>query len=63
MTEEQRTVSAYIVEMAENSRTRAHEEILKCLEHYGITGTRELTVQQAKEWCERYQKNRGGSGK
>lgn len=48
------TVDDYVCRMAAASQTPEHEVIPECLEAFGLTGTRELTVEQAAEWWERY---------
>ncbi|MDD3253094.1 MAG: hypothetical protein PHV18_11090 [Lachnospiraceae bacterium] len=46
------TVSDYLRRLAERSRTPQHELVLECLEHFGLCGTQELTLEQAAEWWE-----------
>ena len=46
------TVDDYIRRLADHSQHRDHELVLACLEHFGIRGTSELTLEQAAEWWE-----------
>ena len=49
------TVSEYIDLLARRSNSGQHELIVDCLEFHGITGTKELTLEQIAEY---YQKLR-----
>ena len=44
------TVDDYIRGLADKSQHRDHELILACLEHFGVLGTAELTLEQAAEF-------------
>lgn len=46
------TVDDYIRRLADQSQRRDHELVLACLEHFGVMGTSELTLEQAAEYWE-----------
>lgn len=46
------TVWDYVCQFAARSVTPQHELVEECLEHFGIFGTKELTLEQTAEWME-----------
>ena len=53
MTAEQRaeeTVSDIIKQLSHKSRTPGHELVEECLDYYGLYGTIELSLEQAREF-------------
>lgn len=46
------TVSEYINVLASKSKTSEHELIPECLEYFGLSGTKELTLEQAAKFYE-----------
>ena len=42
----------YIRALAQNSRNKDHELLYECLNLFGVNGTRDLTFEQIKSFCE-----------
>ena len=42
----------YIRSLAQNSRNKDHELLYECLNLFGVKGTRDLTLDQLKNFCE-----------
>ena len=46
------TVGDYLERLATASQTRRNEQVEECLAHFGVLGTRELTLEQVAEYWE-----------